>query len=281
MIARDVLFRGRGADIGVRASDGMVRWCGATLGVAIFWLADALGLLSIVGAPEWVSLLACLVAGATLGPSAFGAWLWLIGGLLSTTLMLVMFTPLVRGAIPSLVRADPPSATPVDAIVVLSGGLTDDGRINKQALDRLLTAFSTAKRRAVRELALSVVSQRDRTPPVTSEADQRALVQLVAPELSLSFVRNVHSTHDEALAFSALARTHQWRRIILITSALHTRRACAALENEGLQVECVPADGRDYSLNGLDRAGVRRLVFQDALYEFIGTALYRARGWVR
>ena len=182
--------------------------------------------------------------------------------------------------IPAFVRADAQRGD-VDAVMVLSGGLTDDGLIFGQALDRLLSAMSLARARAIPELALSIVAQDDRPGPLTSEADQRALAQLAAPQMTVRFVRDVHSTRDEALAFAALARTHGWRRVAVVTSPMHTRRACAALESAGLSVECRPAAPRDYSLNGLDRGGNRRLAFADVLYEAAATALYRARGWMR
>jgi len=114
----------------------------------------------------------------------------------------------------------------------------------------------------------------------SSEADQRALVALAAPQVSVRFVRDVHSTHDEALAFAALARTHGWRRVAVVTSPAHTRRACGALETAGLSVECRPAAPRDYSLRYLDSGGSRRLAFIDVLYELTATVLYRVRGWM-
>ncbi|MBL0170091.1 MAG: YdcF family protein [Gemmatimonadaceae bacterium] len=279
MTGRDVFLRGRGAEVGVRAPGWMVRLCGATVAVGVVAVADLLGVWGTLGMPRWMLHVLALGGGALLGPTAWGALLWLANGLLVAGLMLVMFTPIVRPMVSRFVRADAEGAAPVDAVVVLSGGLTDDGRITGQALDRLLSGVSLAKRRAIVELALSVVVQEDRHPPASSEADQRALVALMAPELSLRLVRDVHSTRDEALAFAALARTHGWRRVAVVTSPMHTHRACAALETVGIAVECRPAESRDYSLNALNRSENRRLAFQDVLYEIAATLLYRVRGW--
>ncbi len=280
MIGRDVLLRGRGADVGVRAPGWLVRLCGAALSVGIVAVGDLLGLCGIVGVPKWILHLLALGCGALLGPSAMGSLLWLVNGLLVGLLMLVLYTPIVRAMIGGFVRADPVSTTPIDAIVVLSGGLTDDGRITGQALDRLLSALSLARQRAVSELALSVVLSARRGGAASSESDQRALVTLAAPELTLRFVRDVRSTRDEALAFAALGRTHGWRRVALVTSPMHTQRACAVVEVAGLAVECRPAASRDYSLIRLDRGENRRLAFQDVVYEVAAKMLYRARGWM-
>ena len=279
MIGRDVFLRGRGADIGVRAPRWIDRLCGATLAVGIVGLGDLLGLWGIVGVAKWVLFALAVVLGSLVAPTAIGGLLWLISGALVSVLMLVMFTPIVRLFVPSFVRADAVSTVPVDAVVVLSGGLTDDGRIGGQAIDRLLSGLSQAKSRAISELALSVVVREDARAGASSEADQRALVQMAAPELTLRFVRDVHSTRDEALAFAALARTHGWQRVMVVTSPLHSRRACLTIEAAGLRVECRPATPRDYSLNALGRSENRRLAFQDVLYEIAAGALYRTRGW--
>lgn len=278
---RDLLLRGRGAEVGVRAPLWFVRLAGGTLGVAIYWLAFALGVWRMIGVPGWLIQLSLLACGAVLAPSALGVLLWLASGALVTALMLVMYTPLVGPLVAPYVRADLPTDAPIDAVVVLSGAVSDDGRVMGQAVDRLLSAIAVAKHRQVRELALSIVAQEHGTPPANSEADQRALVAMAAPELTVRFVSKVYSTRDEALAFAALANTNSWKRVMVVTSPLHTRRACAAFEQVGLQVECHVADGRDYSVNHLEFGENRRLAFQDVLYEAMATRVYRSRGWMR
>ena len=280
VIGRDILLRGRGADVGVRASHTLTNAIGAVVGTAIYLLGDALGLWQAAGLSNWGAQLGALLGGLLLASTGAGALLWAVAGVLTVTLSLVTFTPIVRPLIAPFVRADVASAAPVDAIAVLSGSITDDGRMTGQALDRLLTAMPLVQQRNVPELALSVVSRDDQSPPVTSEADQRALVQRMAPLATVRFVYNVHSTRDEALAFAALARTQGWKRVIVVTSPMHSARACRAVEVAGLLVECRPAESRDYSLRWLDRAANRRLAFQDVLYETAARLLYRSRSWM-
>lgn len=270
------MLRGRGADVGAGAPGWLVRLCGATLAFAIGALLDALGVYSLIGLPKWIAWLISLVAGAVLAPTALGGALWALGGALTLVLMLVMYTPITRPMVDRFIRSDAPSATPVDAILVLSGGITDDGRLTGQALDRLLSALTISQRRGIAPLALSVVEQANHT----SEADQRALVSLALPGASVRFVRNVFSTYDEAVAFTALAQTNGWRRVILVTSPMHSARACATLEKTGLSVECRPADGRDYSVRRMRSAQDRREIFKDVVYEAAAAMLYRVRGWL-
>jgi uncharacterized SAM-binding protein YcdF (DUF218 family) len=277
----DLLLRGRGADVGVRAPAMLIRLAGAALALAAYTLADSLGVWDTIGLHAWYGRLLVMLLGGVLATTRAGSLLWIATGALATVYCVVLYTPAVKPAALSLVRAD--AELPVgelDGVVVLSGGLTDEGRLTGAALDRLLSGVEEAKRRGVRALALSVTADRVGAAAVTSEADQRALVGMMAPELDVRFVRDVYSTRDEAMAFAAMARTHGWRRVLLITSPTHTRRACATFEAAGLTVQCKPSRARDYAVSRLDRAENRRRAFADVLYESAATLLYRTRGWL-
>lgn len=247
-------------------------------------LASALGVWTAVGLTPFTARLVLMLAGALLAPSSGGSWLWLISGALSTLLLLVSYTPVVAPMVTLFVRRDAvtaPSAPAeaADAVVVLSGSVTSEGRVTGAALERLISGFQQARRLGLPVVALSVVGD-DADPSVeSSERDQRELAQLMAPGLELRFVKDVHSTRDEALAFAAMARTHGWRRVVLVTSPLHSRRACAAVEHAGLPVRCAPAVSREYALSRLDRPENRRLAFADVVYESAATLLYTMRGW--
>ena len=276
----DLLLRGRGADVGVRAPGWLVRLCGAALAFAIFTLADSLGIWEVIGIPGWARPIV-LVLGAILASTRAGTLLWIAAGLLTTMSFIVSYTPIAKGPALSFIRSDAPRQdAPIDAVIVLSGGITHEGRLTLPALDRILTGMAEAKARGVHFLALSEVTLTPGGIRVSSEPEQRGLVALAGPELDVRFVRNVHSTRDEALAFAAMARTHRWRRVMVVTSPLHTRRACATLETAGLSVECKPARARTYSISRLDLPENRRRAFADVMYETAATMLYASRGWI-
>ncbi len=278
----DLLFRGRGADVGGRAPAWLVRSAGAVMGLAIMQLAAALGVWTAVGVSSFTARLALMVAGALLAMTSRGAWLWLLAGVLSTMLMVVSYTPLVTPMVAPFIRRDVAAiraGSTADAVVILSGSVTSEGRVTGPALERLISGLQQARLLGIPVVALSVVGD-DADPTVeNSERDQRDLAQLMAPDRELRFVRNVHSTRDEALAFAAMARTHGWRQVVLVTSPLHSRRACATVEHAGLAVRCVPAASREYALSRLDRPENRRLAFADVVYESAATLLYAVRGW--
>jgi len=183
--------------------------------------------------------------------------------------------------VPRFIRADPPPAAgTVDAVVVLSASVTTAGLVRDQGIDRLLTGLALAAEGRIPAVALSVVTDEHAARAVSSEADQRRLAALVAPGATVRFVRQVHSTRDEALAFAAMARTHGWRRVALVTSPMHSRRACATAERAGLVVVCRPAAPRTYAPDRLDQPFNRRMAFQDVVYETLASVLYRVRGWI-
>jgi uncharacterized SAM-binding protein YcdF (DUF218 family) len=257
----------------------LVRAAGAILGYGTLTLADRLGFSDLAGFPPLLTHAGAMIAGALIAATSWGVLLWLLSGALVAVSMLVAFTPIVKSPALHFVRHDAGGA-PVDAIVVLSGSMNEDGRLTGQVLDRVLSALAEARRRQVSTIAMSVLEYGHRRRRLSSESDQRALMALLAPELTVKFVRDVASTRDEAVTFAALANTNGWRRVVVVTSPMHTRRACRTIEVAGLSVECVPAQSRAYSLAHLDGANQRLDVFRDLVYETAATALYSIRGWI-
>ena len=98
--------------------------------------------------------------------------------------------------------------------------------------------------------------------------------------MRVGVVAPVHSTRDEALRTAALARRAGWRTVAVVTSPLHTRRACATFERVGLAVVCVPSEERSFALRHLRSPGDRLEAFGYWLYETLGWLEYRRRGWV-
>lgn len=236
----------------------------------------ALAGLGTLGDLPWVALV-----GAALGSLGLLAPVWLVLGVSVVTLFLVGFFPLLDNRMDRLVRSDDLRGREVDAVVVLSGTLTSEGRIGNVALERLVGGVLLRRSLSTRHLVLTTIRRVEKGDTVFSERDQRLLVARLDPEAALDLVGAVRNTHDEAVATAGLARQRGWKRVAVVTSPLHTRRACAAFEAQGLVVLCRPSDARDYSLN-LRRAPADRLgAFRDWLYEVVGSRVYRSRGWLR
>ena len=262
-----------------RWSGWLVRAGGATLALGGMEIALAIGLAQATSTRESTLRVCALAAGALLAPTRAARALWGACGAAAALLLLVLFTPLVEAPARALPRADAEGA-PVEAIVVYSAAMTDAGDIGDIALTRLVSALLDARRLGVPHLLLSVQQREVDRQPVSSAPDQRRLVDMLGGGVQLHLVEGVTNTHDESLAFAALARTRGWTRVRAVTSPLHTRRACAALEATGLSVQCAPADSRDVSLARLGTPTARLRVSGPALHELVGLLVYRARGWI-
>lgn len=245
-------------------------------------VADQLGLQRVAGVPGLDGAWAAAVAGAALGhwrPAVPRA----LGGAVATLLFVVGYTPLAPALFRGIVRRDvSDGARPaVDAVAVLSADVLSDGLVARNGIDRLLAGAEWA-RRLDRPLVLSAIRDPGQPRTASSEADQRRLAAL-AGVAAVYVVDSVHVTRDEAVREAALARRMGWRRLLVVTSPSHSRRACAAYERAGLLVTCAPSPARGYALGGaypLDGASERVGAFRDWLYEALGWRSYRARGWV-
>lgn len=220
-----------------------------------------------------------LVAGAAL---VFAA-LWttrLRGALTLLTLALmalwlgVAFTPLTSWMARDLARRDPPG--PGDAVFVLASRLQEDGEPTGTALARLVHGLELLSEGRARRLVLSELP-----PPQAPYAPlARTLMDHLRVEGELLTVGPVTRTHDEALALAALARQRGWRRVLIVTSPVHSRRASACFEKQGLQVLASPAFETRFDLETLTRPDERLTAFGDILHERLGLVVYRWRGWI-
>jgi uncharacterized SAM-binding protein YcdF (DUF218 family) len=257
---------------------GAVR--GAVLGALLGAGAGLIYLPELAGMSNASVVAPSAAIGALVGALRAERVLWLLGAALVLLLLLVMHTPIVRPLVERHVRRDPPVGE-VDAVVVLSSALTSEGRIARQGLERLMSGMQLA-RRLRRPLVLSVVRAADR-PEISSLADQRELAALASLDSALILVDSVWSTRDEAERVAVESRRRGWRRIAVVTSPMHSRRACATFETVGLAVRCTPAAPRDLTLAGprpMSGPDERARAFGLWLYERVGTVVYRARGWI-
>lgn len=256
------------------AGAGLVLAAAAWLVLGVLGVPELVGMQAIGDLP-WIALVGGALGALGLAP--------LFGGILAlgvVAVVLVSWFGLLDNRMRDMVRSDALPAGSVDAVVVLSGNLTREGRIGSEALGRLLAGLELRRRLSARHLVLTSVHRIRRADTLSSEGDQRALIARFDPEAVLHVIGPVRNTHDEAVAVTGLARQRGWRRLAVVTSPLHTRRACATFERQGLAIVCRASDARDYSLN-LRRAPADRLeAFRDWLYEAVGTRVYRSRGWL-
>jgi uncharacterized SAM-binding protein YcdF (DUF218 family) len=254
---------------------------GALLGTIVWLECLALGLLKIFFEnPGYSFVPIAAIVGALLGLTRGRRLLFAIGATFAVLLAVVAYTPAVGRPARALLRSDPLGAHPVQAVIVLSGGISADGHLKQQALDRMLTGLALVRRGMTSTLIVSRIRSRRAGRGVTSDADQQRLIALLDRPVRLLIVDSVYSTRDEAVRMRELARALDVTSVAVVTSPMHTYRACATFEKVGFTVTCVPSESRDVALVSLRPATDRLRAFQLWLYELAGLAKYRALRWI-
>src|SRR5690349_3024267 len=155
------------------------------------------------------------------------------------------------------------------AIVALSSGIDSLGRIDAVGAARLVAALEIARQYPGSRLLTTRVAHAE--SGATSDSSQRTLIESAGVELRRWSVANgiVHSTRDEAVRTRAMLGQDSLS-IVVVTSAFHTRRACATFEAVGFRVHCRSGDTqRDWWRPALE-----------VLYEAAATARYAWSDWL-
>jgi uncharacterized SAM-binding protein YcdF (DUF218 family) len=241
---------------------------------ATCWL---IGLLEALGVQRPIILPITIVVGLLLGRWAL-RWMYSALAMLMLVAAIGIWSPVVGTLATPFIRSDKPDLSTVDAVFVFSGAVTTRGLVSGEAIDRLLTGITLRARRPELPLILSVIRSSDRPQGLSSKQDQQALVALVSASGGVEWIDSVHSTRDEAVRLSRRAFQARWKRVLLITSPMHTRRACATVEAMGLSVTCVAAPWRVAGLPPRTPSD-RLLLMKRLFYESLAWAQYLVTGW--
>ena len=253
---------------------------GAVLGVLSWLLLLVFGVPWIFHIGGFVGLWPATALGILIGLTRWRRVLLAVVVAMCVLLLAIGYTPLIVEPSRSLIRNDPlpPNA---DAIVVLAAGTNDDGLILPQATDRLLKGLELLNGGIAPVLVLPREADSTGNRLVTSRDDHERIVALVRGARSKVVLSGLtRSTRDEAVRTAMLFRARGWKRVVVVTSPLHTRRACATFEKMGMTVSCVAAEWREAAVNTLRSPEDRIRAFQVWLYEMAGTARYYQRGWI-
>jgi uncharacterized SAM-binding protein YcdF (DUF218 family) len=253
---------------------------GAVFGVALWTILLVLGFPWVLHLEGFDGLIPCVLLGAAFGFA--GLRRLPLASLTAACILLVIvaYTPLMARLVRPLIRNDPlPSSA--DAVMVLSAGVNDDGTISSTAMDRLLKGMELVNRGVAPFLVVSREAYIINGNYVSSKEDQERIVALSTGALSKLVVAGItHSTRDEAIRARDLARARGWKRIIVVTSPLHTRRACATFEKAGVVITCAPSNTRAFAIGALWSPTDRVRAFEVWLYELAGSLRYRQLGWI-
>ena len=221
------------------------------------------------------------LAGIAAGISRFHRILVVVLALAAAAVVLVTQTSVSNSVASRWIRQDRFPDSALSAVVVLSAGVNPNTTINSEALDHLITGLELVRAGNASVLVTTTVEERFPAGAVSSAADQSRIVALFGAHGRWIRTPPVHSTRDEALRSAELLLPQGVRRIAVVASPMHTRRACSAFEAVGFEVTCVPA--RIRAPGGMAPGpwpADRLRVFGEWVYEVVGTARYRTKGWL-
>ncbi|WP_022834728.1 YdcF family protein [Salisaeta longa] len=236
------------------------------------------------------SLLAVLGGGLwALRAPRWGLGVVFAGGLLLYVTALPVVSTALRRSLEQQHPPQPIAATPsADAIVVLGGGIAaaHPPRLYpdlNSAADRVLHAARLYKAGH----APCIIASGGAVPwHQQSEAPAMEIVlqQLGVPPRDVILEAESRSTYENAQHTAQLARRTGRDTLLLVTSALHMRRALATFRSTGLVVHPAPTD-----YEAVERSDTVLAFLPDAaalagttaaLKEYAGYAVYRWRGWI-
>jgi uncharacterized SAM-binding protein YcdF (DUF218 family) len=166
-----------------------------------------------------------------------------------TALFYLSSIPLVSGAlIRSLEgRYSPPDSLSGDVIIMLCGGTTSDtpntfgrGHLSGQAANRLLTS-AVLQRRLMVPVIISG-GKSDAEAGNESEIAARTLEGLGVAGEDIIIENKSKNTTQNALYTKAIVDSRDFRKPVLVTSAIHMARALRQFEKAGLPVTAYPTD---------------------------------------
>jgi uncharacterized SAM-binding protein YcdF (DUF218 family) len=250
---------------------------GAVLGAGAGFLANDLYLAKALSITHDRSLLvvACVTAGALLGAVRLRAIIVGALVLLALTWLVVAWTPVTRALAAGLPRRDRPA--PADAVYVLASAVRANGDLSAEALARLVHGLELVHDGLAPRLILAELA----APEDHFAQTARRLMRELGITAELVAVGPVANTHDEAVLVGALCRERGLHRLLLVTSPLHSRRAAAAFEAQGLTVLSSPSPEPHYDLDDLGQPDDRLRAFADVVHERVGSWVYARRGWLQ
>jgi len=177
-----------------------------------------------------------------------------------------------RVAAPLRVAAPPQRA---DAIVVFAGGVGETGRAGGGALERLKQAVDLYKAGYARSVILSsgyVYTLHE------AEVMRASAIDEGVPASAIILEERASNTYQNVRFVDEMLRARGWKRVLLVSSPYHMRRALMVWRRVAPDVAVIPtpSDSQFYEhQRGASLEQVRAI-----LQEYISIAYYWRQGWV-
>jgi uncharacterized SAM-binding protein YcdF (DUF218 family) len=215
---------------------------------------------------------------------------WIVRGL--TRHLEHQFPPL--SSQPSTLNPQPPQT---DCIVVLSGGILPPRPPRPtievtEAGNRLLYgAYLFRKGHAPRIICTGNVATGGLAARPAAADMAEFLEMLGIPKEAIITELKAEDTHQHGVYLGPLLRENGYKRVLLVTSAMHMPRSVGVFKKLCPGIEIIPAPTDFRAVDLLPMPWYRHIVefiptpanlldFSDAMHEYLGIAYYKLRGWM-
>lgn len=187
---------------------------------------------------------------------------------------LVFYTPLLWWAASPLQKSDSPQTA--DAIVVFAGGVGESGKAGGGHLERLKQAVDLYKAGYAPSLILSsgyVFSFKE------AEVMRALAIDQGVPADRILLEEQATNTYENVTFTSRILREHQWKRILLVSSPYHMRRATMVWHQASPDVTVIPTPpvSSQFYDHGI---GASLEQVRGIIWEYAAVVSYWWRGWL-
>lgn len=188
----------------------------------------------------------------------------------------VMYSPLVNTLAKNLTIA--PDKREADAIVVLASGAYNDGSLGHFTLMRTLHGIKIYKHRLSKKIIFSGGNLLRTKLDISISRKMSELASEMGVPQEAQFVENRSlRTHQNALEVKKIMDRCNLKNALLVTSAIHMKRAILTFEQAGIKVYPAPVSGFESVVTDpLDRL----CMFREIMREYVGLWYYKAKGWI-
>jgi uncharacterized SAM-binding protein YcdF (DUF218 family)/glycosyltransferase involved in cell wall biosynthesis len=188
--------------------------------------------------------------------------------------LLVFETPFVFWTAAPLKIAAPPQ--PADAVVVFAGGVGESGQAGGGYQERVAAAVDLYRARFAPAV---IFSSGFRFVFHEAEIMRDLAVANGVPPQAIVLEQSATNTHENVLFTAAILRQNGWRRILLVSSPYHMRRALLTWRRAAPDVTVIPTPV-EHSLFYLHERGPTLDQVRGIGQEYAAIVVYWWRGWI-
>ena len=194
---------------------------------------------------------------------------------LAVAYVVVFQTPLVWWLADPLRVTAPPA--PVDAIVVFAGGVGESGRAGGGFQERVTQAIELYRAGHAPRMVFSsgfVFTMRE------AEVMKAVAVANGVPPEAILLEESASNTRENVVFTKRILDEHGWRRVLLVSSPYHMRRALLTWRKLAPEVGVIPAPVPESQFYDRHERGITLEQIRGLLHEVAAIVQYWWRGWI-